>query len=1091
MLRRLTRAALLLAALGSAPVHAAAYDPDLTWRTLQTEHFNLTFHGGEEALAEEVAHICEDVWRRMSEELAYSPRRRTEVVIVDNTDSANGYAMTLPVNTIVIFVTAPTGDSTLSLYENWSDAIMTHEYTHILHIDTVEGLPRLLRMVLGRIVSVNNVSPGWVVEGQATFQETRHTNGGRGRSNIADMIKRMAVLEDDFPPLGNMDGYQVAPPGGNLRYLFGQDFAQFVSDTAGRDVWTDFIHTYGGWVPYLLPGKRVFGEPILALYEDWKAHLETRYAVQQAEVARLGLTEFELLSDGEDQCSGPTYSPDGAHIVWSCSDKASGSGIYLADGDGQNPEVEVKGGYASDFAWRPDSDAFAFSSLHTVNRFNAYADAYLQVLGGSAEPLTRGKRARDPAFSPDGEQLIVVTNEVQNNQLARLTVDRTLKTLTEYDDHTQIDSPRWSPDGSAIAVSMWQSGQRDLWLFSPEGEPVRRLTADLATDLDPAWSTDGRTLYFSSDRTGIYNIYSIDLETEALRQITNVLGGAFHPSASPDGEHLVYASFSHNGTDIARMELDADTGWPRGRLPQPLTAAAALSDFLPATPIPLAEPWEPEATADDEAEPDVAGDKKRRKDRARPPTEVHRQLTDAEPFPGLHGLGGPVVALPRNIGALGLPGEDVSPRGEFDRPQEVFEEDDVAEVELEERAEEDFDFSFPVGRYNPLPTLLPPRYVLPLLYQTSYGLMGTLNTGGVDTLRRYAYSGFVSYRTDSRYVGWGASLVLNRWIPIYSAGAYSYTVPYGDIYEYEGPPAEGGAWVPSIESNHTRYWDRRTRAYVQVSHGLSERRSIFARWGGSYRQPLEPLTPAAYRPSLPTRGFLSSVGGGWRYSYGRSYAKSISPEKARVVSVVGEVFSPLLGSYTLDDQDQPVGFSQLQLTTEWREYKALPYADNHVLAWKLAGGAAFGDEQRYGNYRLGGSFGESAYYTLPDEWRALRGFPPATVYGDWFYLGSLEYRLPLLYVDRGVGTVPFFARYLSGAVFVDAGNAFSNPSQSRPLDIALNSRAGAGAELKGTAVLGWGVPITVRLGYAFALYGDGGYAPGDLRGAYAWFGSSF
>ena len=159
MLRRLTRAALLLAALGSAPVHAAAYDPDLTWRTLQTEHFNLTFHGGEEALAEEVAHICEDVWRRMTEELAYSPRRRTEVVIVDNTDSANGYAMTLPVNTIVIFVTAPTGDSTLSLYENWSDAIMTHEYTHILHIDTVEGLPRLLRMVLGRIVSVRSAVP--------------------------------------------------------------------------------------------------------------------------------------------------------------------------------------------------------------------------------------------------------------------------------------------------------------------------------------------------------------------------------------------------------------------------------------------------------------------------------------------------------------------------------------------------------------------------------------------------------------------------------------------------------------------------------------------------------------------------------------------------------------------------------------------------------------------------------------------------------------------------------------------------------------------------------------------------------------------
>ncbi|MFT5587831.1 MAG: hypothetical protein ACI9VR_005444, partial [Cognaticolwellia sp.] len=38
-----------------APVaHAAAYDPALEWRTLQTEHFEITFHQGEEQLANEL-----------------------------------------------------------------------------------------------------------------------------------------------------------------------------------------------------------------------------------------------------------------------------------------------------------------------------------------------------------------------------------------------------------------------------------------------------------------------------------------------------------------------------------------------------------------------------------------------------------------------------------------------------------------------------------------------------------------------------------------------------------------------------------------------------------------------------------------------------------------------------------------------------------------------------------------------------------------------------------------------------------------------------------------------------------------------------
>ena len=111
-----------------------------------------------------------------------------------------------------------------------------------------------------------------MIEGLATLQETRHTTGGRGRSNMADMIKRMAVLEDEFPPLGNMDGFQADPPSGNLRYLFGQDFQQYIADRVGEKVWTKWLHAYGGGIPYWLPSKRVFGERLVPLYKDWRTY---------------------------------------------------------------------------------------------------------------------------------------------------------------------------------------------------------------------------------------------------------------------------------------------------------------------------------------------------------------------------------------------------------------------------------------------------------------------------------------------------------------------------------------------------------------------------------------------------------------------------------------------------------------------------------------------------------------------------------------------------------------------------------------------------------------------------------------------------
>ena len=148
---------LLLSSWLSTPANAASYDPSLTWRTLETEHFVVTFHDGEDQLAEEMAVAAEHAWDTLTVEIAYTPKKPINLVLVDWTDSANGYATVVPANTIVIFVTAPEEDSTLGLYEDWSAAIVTHELAHILHIDTVRGLPRVARWLMGSLISTHQV----------------------------------------------------------------------------------------------------------------------------------------------------------------------------------------------------------------------------------------------------------------------------------------------------------------------------------------------------------------------------------------------------------------------------------------------------------------------------------------------------------------------------------------------------------------------------------------------------------------------------------------------------------------------------------------------------------------------------------------------------------------------------------------------------------------------------------------------------------------------------------------------------------------------------------------------------------------------
>lgn len=1018
--------ALLLLAL-AAPAHAAPFSPSLRWRVLETDHFRITYHvpgvqqdgstgpGSDESqLAQEMAFDAEVAYAKLTTEIKTVPRAKIDVVLVDWTDDANGYATIVPSDHIVIYVTAPEADSTLSLYRDWNEAIITHELTHILHIDTVEGLPRVARAVLGHIISTHQLSPGWLTEGLATYQETKHTSGGRGRSALVDMVKRTAVLEDRFPALGNLEGYQSAPPAGNLRYLFGEDFVQFAAEQAAKpspdglgkaDAWTDWIHRYGRSIPFLLPAKKTFGHSFVHLYFQWKEALKARYQAQEAAIAAEGLTPFTVVSPTDSGCGVPAWSPDGETLAYACSDPHTGSAFWLTDKTGANGRQVLKNKAARSIAWRPDSKGFAFSMSHVVDLYNSYDDVYLyDIAADSVKALTSGKRARDPVFSPDGSRLLVVTNEAQDTALQYLTIDGELRPLVADDNaHSQYGTPRYSPDGALFAVSAWKGGQRDLWIYAADGTPVERITDDVAIDRDPSWSPDGRWLYFASDRSGVPNIYAFDRQGRGIFRVTNVVTGAYGPAVHPGGQTLAFNVFTTMGSQVALAPIDPSAWKHVDDLPGAMTTWSTEPQPPPIRPTPPAAPVVP----------------------------------DPEPS------------------------------------------DPLTHLDLPNRA------------YRPWGTLLPPRFWLPSGYLTStgdkIGFLGAAATYGQDLLGFVSYSGYLTWRTDAAFLGGGASLVLNRWRPVFGLSFADYISGSSLLYATTPPPDGGGGYLPSIAPTGERYWDKRIRANASMGYPLGPHSSFSAYWSGALRAPRDEIPSDTYLPALPTRGFFSGVGVGWRYSKGQSYARSISPEATRSLALGAELTPWFLGSYRFDDAGAKQAFTQAQATVEWREYVTNPLIPNQVFAWKVSGGATVGDSFRYGSYRLGGSFSENGITVVPGEWRMLRGYYPASDSGEWYWLGSLEARFPLLQIDRGLGTLPFFVRYISGSVFVDTGNAFDDFSDPSALGQVL---VGTGAELQLYALAGYGGGYIVRAGYAFAPQGDG-IALFDPGGAYLSFGVSF
>jgi hypothetical protein len=167
---------------------------------------------------------------------------------------------------------------------------------------------------------------------------------------------------------------------------------------------------------------------------------------------------------------------------------------------------------------------------------------------------------------------------------------------------------------------------------------------------------------------------------------------------------------------------------------------------------------------------------------------------------------------------------------------------------------------------------------------------------------------------------------------------------------------------------------------------------------------------------------------------------------------------------------------------------------------RAAGGLTFGESPFLGNYQLGGSFGDASFAVTPDGSRMLRGYPIAVDIGDMYWLGSLEYRFPLWRMERGFGTFPVYNRTVSGAVFVDTGNAFVNPNTGTGLNESVENVAqaaiqdpllGVGGELVVRWIVFYRVGLQVRIGYAIGL-SDPGFKPSDgIAAAYARIGGSF
>lgn len=572
--------------LWSGRAHAAS-DPDLDWWTIETKHFRIHYEKRLEPLAERLARLSEAIHERLVGPLGYRPSQRTEVALTDVTDNANGSATALPMNTVRLFVTAPGDLSPLADYDDWQLGLMTHEYTHILHVDNVSGVPSIVNRILGKTLVPNQLQPRWIIEGLAVVAESAFTSGGRIRSSLFDMYLRADFLEDNVARLDQISSPALRWPQGNLWYLYGSRFLQWIVDVYGLDVLRAVAADYSDDViPWGINRqiRRRTGRTYTELYDGFIDHHQRMYARQMREVKRRGIREGKRLTFHGRNVMYPRFVPEAARdpegselqLLYYRDDFDHRAGQYHLDlgrprENGFDESLWARARAESPVAFTPEG-GMIFTSVVPHRRIYSFSELFALPPKKHAssgyehhrEQLTEGLRAAAPSVSPDGRKLIFTQNNQGSTWLVMADRSPTgaisnLRPAFRGARFDQVFTPTFSPDGKKIAFSSWSAGGfRDIRLLDVASGQVENVTFDRSLDQNPAWSPDGQTLYFSSDRTGIFNVYAYSVASRRLKQVTNAKLGAFMPAVSPDGRLLVYVGYTSQGFDLWALDLDEE-----------------------------------------------------------------------------------------------------------------------------------------------------------------------------------------------------------------------------------------------------------------------------------------------------------------------------------------------------------------------------------------------------------------------------------------------------------------------------------------------------------------------------------------------------
>ncbi len=160
-----------------------------------------------------------------------------------------------------------------------------------------------------------------------------------------------------------------------------------------------------------------------------------------------------------------------------------------------------------------------------------------------------------PRFSPDGTRVLYTSYETGTPQVFVLNT-RTMRRRRLADTKGMSFAPRFSPDGKRVLLSLSEAGNTDLYVENLASGKRTRLTVAPSIETAGSFSPDGKQIAFESDRSGAQQIYIMPAGGGEAQRISFGAGRYGTPVWSPRGDLIAFTNINNGRFHIGVMRVD-------------------------------------------------------------------------------------------------------------------------------------------------------------------------------------------------------------------------------------------------------------------------------------------------------------------------------------------------------------------------------------------------------------------------------------------------------------------------------------------------------------------------------------------------------